>query len=64
MVNMVLQSVHIVLEYFGIALKERDLLRVTLGDMLENLKSANINVKMQRMGKIQTVFLVLIPRKN
>ena len=63
-VNMVLQNAHIVQEYFETAQKEHGLLHVTLEDMLENLKSASINVKMQRMGKIRIAFLALTRKKN
>ena len=63
-VNTALQNVHIVQEYFEIVQKERGLLHVILEDTLENLKSANINVKMQRMGKIQIVFLALTRKRN
>ena len=62
--NTALQNVHIVQEYFEIVQKERGLLHVILEDTLENLKSANINVKMQRTGKIQIVFLALTRKKN
>ena len=54
----------VVQEYFEIVQKERDLLHVISEDTLENLKSANINVKMQRMGKTQIVFLALTRKRN
>ena len=63
-VNTVLQNAHIVQEYFETVQKEHDLLHVILEDTLENLKSASINVKMQRMGKIRIAFLALIQKKN
>ena len=63
-VNTALQNVHIVQEYFEIVLKVRGLLHVILEDTLENLKSVNINVKMQRMEKTQIVFLVLTRKRN
>ena len=62
--NTVLQNAHIVQEYFETVQKEHDLLHVILEDTLENLKSASINVKMQRMGKIRIAFLALIQKKN
>ena len=64
MVNTVLQNVHIVQEYFGIVQRGHDSLLVISEDMLENLKSVNINVKMQRMVKTQTVFSALTRRRN
>ena len=62
--NTALQNVLIVQEYFEIVQKERGLLHVILEDTLENLKSANINVKMQRMVKTQIVFLALTQKRN